>query len=83
MKHYDDIEKDMNNTLKTNKLDSMSMPNTPNSIDSCGLENSVESISSGEKSEKSDKLSPGKKKSTITATKSICKHNVKIIVSFD
>lgn len=80
MKHYDDIEKDMNNTLKTNKLDSMSMPNTPNSVDSCTLENSVESISSGEKS---DKISPGKKKSTITATKSICKHNVKIIVSFD
>jgi hypothetical protein len=76
MKHYDDIEKDMNNTLKTNKLDNMYMPNTPNSLDS-GLENSIESISSGEKS------SPGKKKSTITATKSICKHNVKIIVSFD
>jgi hypothetical protein len=76
MKNYDDIEKDMNNTLKTNKLDNMSMPNTPNSLDS-GLENSIESISSSEKS------SPGKKKSTITATKSICKHNVKIIVSFD
>jgi hypothetical protein len=77
MKHYDDIEKDMNNTLKTNKLDNMPMPNTPNSTDSVTLENSIESISSGEKS------SPGKKKSTITATKSICKHNVKIIVSFD
>jgi hypothetical protein len=76
MKNYDDIEKDMNNTLKTNKLDNMTMPNTPNSLDS-GLENSIESISSSEKS------SPGKKKSTITATKSICKHNVKIIVSFD
>ena len=76
MKHYDDIEKDMNNTLKTNKLDNMPMPSTPNSLDS-GLENSIESISSSEKS------SPGKKKSTITATKSICKHNVKIIVSFD
>ena len=76
MKNYDDIEKDMNNTLKTNKLDNMQMPNTPNSLDS-GLENSIESISSGEKA------SPGKKKSTITATKSICKHNVKIIVSFD
>jgi hypothetical protein len=77
MKHYDDIEKDMNNTLKINKLDNMPMPNTPNSTDSVTLENSIESISSGEKS------SPGKKKSTITATKSICKHNVKIIVSFD
>jgi hypothetical protein len=76
MKNYDDIEKDMNNTLKTNKLDNMTMPNTPNSLDS-GLENSIESISSSEKS------SPSKKKSTITATKSICKHNVKIIVSFD
>ena len=77
MKNYDDIEKDMNNTLKTNKLDNMPMPSTPNSTDSVNLENSIESISSSEKS------SPGKKKSTITATKSICKHNVKIIVSFD
>ncbi len=83
MKNYDDIEKDMNNTLKNNKLDNMSMPNTPNSIDTANLDNSIESISSGDKSDKSDKLSPGKKKSTITATKSICKHNVKIIVSFD
>ena len=71
--HYEDIETDMNNTLKNTKLD-VSIPKTPDSISI--LDNSVESISSDEKS-------PGKKKSTITATKSICKHNVKIIVSFD
>jgi hypothetical protein len=76
MKHYNDIEKDMNNTLKTTKLDGMPIPKTPNSTDSSSItEDSVETTSSDEKS--------SKKKSTITATKSICKHNVKIIVSFD
>ena len=76
MKNYSTIEKDMNNTLKTTKLDGLATPKTPNSIDTHTIDESVESINSEEKS-------PGKKKSTITATKSICKHNVKIIVSFD
>jgi hypothetical protein len=76
MKHYSTIEKDMNNTLKTTKLDGLVTPKTPNSIDSNTIDESIESLNSEEKS-------PGKKKSTITATKSICKHNVKIIVSFD
>ena len=81
MKHYDDIEKDMNNTLKTSKLDSMSTPKTPNSTDNSSIvtEGTLESLGSDEKSTGS----VGKKKSTITATKSICKHNVKIVVSFD
>ena len=76
MKNYSTIEKDMNNTLKTTKLDGLVTPKTPNSIDTNTIDESVESLNSEEKS-------PGKKKSTITATKSICKHNVKIIVSFD
>jgi hypothetical protein len=76
MKNYSTIEKDMNNTLKTTKLDGLVTPKTPNSVDTSTLDESVESLNSEEKS-------PGKKKSTITATKSICKHNVKIIVSFD
>ena len=76
MKNYSTIEKDMNNTLKTTKLDGLVTPKTPNSIDSNTIDESVESLNTEEKS-------PGKKKSTITATKSICKHNVKIIVSFD
>jgi hypothetical protein len=81
MKHYDDIEKDMNNTLKTSKLDGMSTPKTPNSTDNSSIvtEGTLESLGSDEKSTGSI----GKKKSTITATKSICKHNVKIVVSFD
>jgi hypothetical protein len=76
MKNYSTIEKDMNNTLKTTKLDGVVTPKTPNSIDTNTMDESIESLNSDEKS-------PGKKKSTITATKSICKHNVKIIVSFD
>jgi hypothetical protein len=76
MKNYSTIEKDMNNTLKTTKLDGLVTPKTPNSLDSTTIDESVESQNTEEKS-------PGKKKSTITATKSICKHNVKIIVSFD
>lgn len=81
MKNYDDIEKDMNNTLKTSKLDSMPTPKTPNSTDNSSVvtEGTLESLASDEKSNGSS----GKKKSTITATKSICKHNVKIVVSFD
>jgi hypothetical protein len=73
-KHYDEIEQDMNNTLKTTKMDGMPTPKTPdsNSI----MDPSIESLISDDKS-------PGKKKSTITATKSICKHNVRIVVSFD
>jgi len=74
MKNYNTIEKDMNNTLKTTKLDGLVTPKTPNSIET--IDESVESLNSEEKS-------PGKKKSTITATKSICKHNIKIVVSFD
>jgi hypothetical protein len=76
MENYSTIEKDMNNTLKTTKLDGLVTPKTPNSVDTGTIDDSVESLNSDEKS-------PGKKKSTITATKSICKHNVKIIVSFD
>jgi hypothetical protein len=76
MKNYSTIEKDMNNTLKSTKLDGVITPKTPNSIDTNTMDESIESLNSDEKS-------PGKKKSTITATKSICKHNVKIIVSFD
>jgi hypothetical protein len=81
MNHYDDIEKDMNNTLKTTKLDGMPTPKTPSSIDTGSIvtDGTVESLVSDEKSIGSG----GKKKSTITATKSICKHNVKIVVSFD
>jgi hypothetical protein len=77
MNNYSSIEKDMNNTLKSTKLDDMATPKTPNTADSSiNIEESIESLNSDEKS-------IGKKKSTITATKSICKHNVKIIVSFD
>jgi hypothetical protein len=81
MNNYDDIEKDMNNTLKTTKLDNMPTPKTPNSTDNSSFvtDGTVESLGSDEKSTGSG----GKKKSTITATKSICKHNVKIVVSFD
>jgi hypothetical protein len=81
MNHYNDIEKDMNNTLKTTKLDNMPIPKTPSSTDttSFGTDGTLDSLASDEKSTGSG----GKKKSTITATKSICKHNVKIIVSFD
>jgi hypothetical protein len=54
----------------------MPTPKTPNSTDSSNItEDSIESLNSDERALK--------KKSTITATKSICKHNVKIIVSFD
>ena len=77
MNNYSTIEKDMNNTLKSTKLDDMATPKTPNTSDSSvNMEESIESLNSDEKC-------IGKKKSTITATKSICKHNVKIIVSFD
>ena len=81
MNNYDDIEKDMNNTLKTTKLDNMPTPKTPSSTDTASFvtDGTVESLGSDEKSTGSG----GKKKSTITATKSICKHNVKIVVSFD
>ncbi len=67
-KHYDEIEQDMNNALKTTKIDGMPTPKTPDS-NSIMRDTSVESLSSEDKS-------PGKKKSTITATKSICKHNI-------
>lgn len=80
MKNYETIEKDMNDTIKTNK-NGNSTPNTPYSLDSLDL---------GELDDTKKELSPTpspspsiKKKSTITATKNICKHNVKIIVSFD
>jgi hypothetical protein len=79
MKHYNDIEKDMNNTLKTTKLDGLPTPRTPNSSDTNSSNNLTED--SSETMGSDEKMS--RKKSTITATKSICKHNVKIIVSFD
>jgi hypothetical protein len=74
VKNYNDIEKDMNDTLKYAKIDG-----TPKSPEAFSSVDSVDtSNSSGSSKDKS-----GKKKSTITATKSICKHNVKIVVSFD
>lgn len=78
IKNYDSIEKDMNSTLKYCRIDEEEILKTlPKSDDSIV---SIESSNSGSSASK-DKN--GKKKSTITATKSICKHNVKIIVSFD
>jgi hypothetical protein len=72
IKNYNTIEKDMNDTIKTSKNSNVS-PKTPSSGESIELDNSCDS-----KKEKSPK-----KKTTITATKNIYKHNVKIIVSFD
>jgi hypothetical protein len=69
--NYDDIEKDMNNTLKGSRPDPSSLKSSSSSLDMSS------SMDSGESRKGS------KKKSTITATKSVHKHNVKIIVSFD
>ena len=76
IKNYDDIEKDMNSTLKYSKIEGI--PKSP-----AASEDTVESIESSNSGSSGSKEKNGKKKSTITATKSICKHNVKIIVSFD
>ncbi len=76
IKNYNNIEKDMNDTLKYSKLDGI--PKTPDSIDTM-----VESVDTSNSSGSGSKDKSNKKKSTITATKSICKHNVKIVVSFD
>lgn len=80
IKNYDDIEKDMNSTLKYSKIDGEGLPKSPAASDD--TMESIESSNSGSSGNK-DKDKNNKKKSTITATKSICKHNVKIIVSFD
>ncbi len=75
--NYDDIEKDMNNTHKNAR--------SPHSSLKSMASTSSGGISLSEVSSDLDEgriISP-KKKATITATKSICKHNVKIIVSFD
>jgi hypothetical protein len=88
MKNYETIEKDMNDTIKISRS-SDSSPKTPSSLDSNGSSSiqleSIESNSINESStnSKDKEVKPSKKKSTITATKNICKHNVKIIVSFD
>ncbi len=75
IKNYNDIEKDMNDTLKYAKIDGT--PKSPEAF------SSVDSVDTTTSSGSSGKDKSGKKKSTITATKSICKHNVKIVVSFD
>lgn len=68
MAHYEAIEADMTVTFKLAKEEE-------------GGDNSSSCISSV--SEESVGTGNCKKKSTITATKSLCKHNVKIVVSFD
>ena len=71
--HYAAIEEDMTSTFKSGS----SSGSSSNSLES----NGDDDTSSGGKTLMA--TAAGKKKSTITATKSICKHNVKIIVSFD
>jgi hypothetical protein len=91
MKNYETIEKDMNDTIKTSRSTDSS-PKTPNSLSSAGSGGSSSiqlesfesnSITESSSSSVSKESKSSKKKSTITATKNICKHNVKIIVSFD
>jgi hypothetical protein len=80
MTHYEAIEADMTDTIKMTKDEGEE--------DEAGKDNS--SICMSSLSEESGGGGSGsttsigsKKKSTITATKSLCKHNVKIVVSFD
>lgn len=73
--HYADIEEDMTRTFKHG--------NSPGEEDTTTSTSTSSSSNSSSNSIGETKATTGKKKSTITATKSICKHNVKIIVSFD
>ncbi len=85
IKNYDDIEKDMNNTLKYSKseISTKSPSSTEETLESLDSESLTNSGGSQVSQDSLNKEKSSKKKSTITATKSICKHNVKIIVSFD
>lgn len=77
IQNYDDIELDMNNTLKNGRSPNSSLKSVASSSSGVSLSEVSSDLSMEEPR-------PGsKKKSTITATKSVCKHNVKIIVSFD
>lgn len=88
--HYEHIEQDMTTTFRpttTTITDSSIISSTiinssSNSSGNSSCSNTEETLSSSSSSSSSSGSS-GKKKSTITATKSLCKHNVKIIVSFD
>lgn len=75
--HYAAIEEDMTSTFKSGS--------GSNSLESNGDDDTstTTTSSSGGGGKTLMATAGGKKKSTITATKSICKHNVKIIVSFD
>lgn len=77
MAHYEAIEADMTVTFKTTKQQSDESTADNTSSSSCSTTNTSTEDSA------SASAGGGKKKSTITATKSLCKHNVKIVVSFD
>ena len=77
MAHYEAIEADMTVTFKLAKDEESTSPSLDTS--SCSVM-SEESTGTGTGTGVGG---IGKKKSTITATKSLCKHNVKIVVSFD
>lgn len=82
IKNYNNIEKDMNETLKHSKIDGIPKTPTLNDFSVDSIDNSSGGSASNGSVSAGIEKSP-KKKSTITATKSICKHNVKILVSFD
>ena len=73
MAHYEAIEADMTVTFKLAKEEEGGGGDNSSSCISSSV--SEESVGAG--------TAASKKKSTITATKSLCKHNVKIVVSFD